>query len=165
MDKYSLFGKNTSKIASFLQCKTVADCVEFYYMNRKSAYFPKTKEKSVLEKLKSYTTNKKYLITAGKRRLNQATSLRVLAAVSAMVANDRLHNNAIFCDELVTAAAADVLAGTFRFMSPSDALGCCISSWVDQLRRCRNQAVLVQMTGVTRRWILLIGWMKRSQPS
>jgi hypothetical protein len=39
LEKFAAFGKDFRKIASFLDHKTTADCVEFYYKNRKSECF------------------------------------------------------------------------------------------------------------------------------
>ena len=35
-EKFAAFGKNFSKIAYFLDHKTTADCVEFFYKNQKA---------------------------------------------------------------------------------------------------------------------------------
>ncbi|XP_059666105.1 uncharacterized protein LOC132311946 isoform X2 [Cornus florida] len=89
MDKLSTFGKEFKKIASFLDHKTTADCVEFYYKNHKSDCFEKTKKKPDFEKKgKSYPTNG-YLVTSGKRwnREMNAASLDMLGEASAVAAN------------------------------------------------------------------------------
>ncbi|XP_076898194.1 uncharacterized protein LOC143551696 [Bidens hawaiensis] len=123
MDKYTLFGKNFKKIASFFQHKTVADCVEFYYKNHKSDLFKKTKKKPDFAKGKLFNTHNTYLVTSGKRQNRETgpTSLDMLGAASEMVA--------IYCNEQET-AAADVLAGICGSIS-SEALGSCITSSVD----------------------------------
>ncbi|KAL8241134.1 hypothetical protein R6Q59_014489 [Mikania micrantha] len=138
LKKYSLFGKNFRKIASFFQNKTVADCVEFYYKYHKSELFQQTKKKSEFAKGKPLNTNNTYLVTSGKR-LNRemgVTSLDMLGAASAMVANvdgsileQQSNDFAIYCNEQET-AAADVLAGICGSIS-SEALGSCITSSVD----------------------------------
>lgn len=149
LNKYSLFGKNFKKISSFLQRRSIADCVEFYYKNHKSDLFQKIKKKSKFAKGSSSTTTNTYLVTSGKR-LSQATSLDMLGAASAMVANvgtssgdgDRLNDFANLCNEQET-AAADVLAGICGSIS-SEALGSCITSSVDngdirhQVRTCQK---------------------------
>lgn len=149
LNKYSLFGKNFKKISSFLQRRSIADCVEFYYKNHKSDLFQKIKKKSKFAKGSSSTTTNTYLVTSGKR-LSQATSLDMLGAASAMVANvgtssgdgDRLNDFANLCNEQET-AAADVLAGICGSISP-EALGSCITSSVDngdirhQVRTCQK---------------------------
>nr|XP_043631183.1 uncharacterized protein LOC122602650 [Erigeron canadensis] len=152
LERYSQFGKNFRKIASFLPNKTVADCVEFYYKNHKSDYFQKAKRNSEFTKGKSNTTST-YLVTSGKQRLNRetraTTSLDMLGAASAMVANvnsgsivERSNDLASFCNEQET-AAADVLAGICGSISP-EALGSCITSLADhgdvyhRVRRCQK---------------------------
>lgn len=90
LDKLSIFGKDFRKIASFFYNKTTADCVEFYYKNHKSDCFQKTKKKpEFAEKGKSYSKST-YLVTSGKRwnRDNNAASLDLLGAASAIAAND-----------------------------------------------------------------------------
>lgn len=89
LNKLATFGKDFKKIASFLDHKTTADCVEFYYKNHKSDSFQKTKKKSEFTKQgKSYSTNT-YLVTSGKRwnRETNAASLDMLGAVSEIAAN------------------------------------------------------------------------------
>ncbi|MFS7957731.1 putative transcription factor MYB/SANT family [Helianthus anomalus] len=138
LDKYSLFGKNFRKIASFFQHKTVADCVEFYYKYHKSDVFQKTKKKSQFAKGKSCNTNSTYLVTSGKRlnRETGATSLDMLGAASAMVANvdggilePQSNDFSNYCNEQET-AAADVLAGICGSIS-SEAMDSCVTSSVD----------------------------------
>nr|GEV80019.1 homeodomain-like protein [Tanacetum cinerariifolium] len=149
LNKYSLFGKNFKKISSFLQRRSIADCVEFYYKNHKSDLFQKIKKKMKFVKGRSSTTTSTYLVTSGKRP-SQTTSLDMLGAASAMVANvgtssgdgDRLNDFANLCNEQET-AAADVLAGICGSISP-EALGSCITSSVDhgdirhQVRTCQK---------------------------
>ncbi|KAF5770783.1 putative transcription factor MYB-HB-like family [Helianthus annuus] len=142
LDNYALFGKNFKKIASFFQHKTVADCVEFYYKNHKSESFQKTKKNSKFAKGKScdINTNSTYLVTHGKRpnRETGATSLDMLGAASAMVANvnERSNDFTIYCNEQET-VAADVLAGICGSIS-SEALGSCITSSVDHPKLGRS---------------------------
>ncbi|KAI3799741.1 hypothetical protein L1987_35042 [Smallanthus sonchifolius] len=142
LDKYALFGKNFRKISSFFQHKTVADCVEFYYKNHKSESFQKTKKNSKFAKGKScnINANSTYLVTSGKRpnRETGATSLDMLGAASAMVANVDEHSNdfAIYCNEQET-VAADVLAGICGSIS-AEALGSCITSSVDHQKLGRS---------------------------
>ncbi|XP_071738537.1 uncharacterized protein [Rutidosis leptorrhynchoides] len=149
LNKYSHFGKNFRKIASFLPNKTVADCVEFYYKNHKSDDFQKAKRNSEFSKGKSHTTNT-YLVTSGKQRLNRemraSSSLDLLGAASVMVSNvngaSSKNDFANICNEQET-AAADVLAGICGSISP-EALGSCITSLVDhgdvhqRVERCQK---------------------------
>ncbi|CAK9152242.1 unnamed protein product [Ilex paraguariensis] len=89
IDKLATFGKDFRKIASFLDHKTTADCIEFYYKNHKSDCFEKAKKKPEFAKQgKSYCANT-YLVTSGKRwsREINAASLDMLGAASAIAAN------------------------------------------------------------------------------
>nr|POE64618.1 isoform 2 of nuclear receptor corepressor 1 [Quercus suber] len=85
MDKLTTFGKDFRKIASFLDHKTTADCVEFYYKNHKSDCFEKTKKQDCSKQAKSSTNT--YLLTGKKwnREMN-AASLDMLGAASMMAA-------------------------------------------------------------------------------
>ncbi|KZV24273.1 hypothetical protein F511_01755 [Dorcoceras hygrometricum] len=86
IDKLAKFGKDFRKIASFLDHKTTAECVEFYYKNHKSDCFEKARKKPDVKRSKSHTT---YMVASGKRwgRDAAAASLDILGAASAMVAN------------------------------------------------------------------------------
>lgn len=88
MDKLASLGKDFKKIASFLDHKTTADCVEFYYKNHKSACFQKTKKLDISKQDKSLS-NSSYLIPSGKKwnREMNAASLDILGAASVMAAN------------------------------------------------------------------------------
>ncbi|KAH1030613.1 hypothetical protein J1N35_042787 [Gossypium stocksii] len=83
MDKLALFGKDFRKIATFLDHKTTADCVEFYYKNHKSECFKKTKKKLDLTKQGKSSANT-YLLTSGKKWSKEfnAASIDVLGAAS-----------------------------------------------------------------------------------
>lgn len=87
MDKLATFGKDFWKIASFLDHKTTADCVEFYYKNHKSDCFEKTKKQDGIKQAKSFFTST-YLVTSGKKwnREMNAASLDMLGAASMMAA-------------------------------------------------------------------------------
>lgn len=90
MEKFAMHGKDFRKIAAFLDHKTTADCVEFYYKNHKTDCFPKTKKKPEFAKQgKSYSSST-YLVTSGKRWNREASavaSLDMLGAASAIAAN------------------------------------------------------------------------------
>ncbi|XP_073139278.1 uncharacterized protein [Henckelia pumila] len=89
LDKLATFGKDFRKIASFLDHKTTAECVEFYYKNHKSDCFEKARKKpGVIKCSNSQSTT--YLVASGKRwgRGAAAASLDILGAASAIVAND-----------------------------------------------------------------------------
>ncbi|CAA0825307.1 Duplicated homeodomain-like superfamily protein [Striga hermonthica] len=157
IDKLSIFGKDFSKIASFLERKTVADCVEFYYKNHKSESFQRAKP-GVTKQSKSQATT--YLVANGKRwnREANAASLDVLGEASMMAANvietqqkcapSRIFLGAsrsqkapprIFHGPLERsnsldnndAVAADVLAGICGSLSSGEAMSSCITSSVD----------------------------------
>ncbi|KAK6144799.1 hypothetical protein DH2020_021619 [Rehmannia glutinosa] len=77
-----------SKIASFLDHKTIADCIEFYYKNHKSESFGRArKEPGVTKQIKSQSTT--YLVANGKRwnREANAASLDILGEASLIAAN------------------------------------------------------------------------------
>ncbi|XP_065870415.1 uncharacterized protein [Euphorbia lathyris] len=165
IDKLASFGKDFHKIASFLDHKTTADCVEFYYKNHKSDCFEKTKKS---KQVKSSTT---YLVASGKnwKRETNAASLDVLGTASFIAAdadNDlekkQMHAGRVYLagyydskmpchddgkldqsssfdileNERET-VAADVLAGICGSMS-SEAMSSCITS-LDPGESCWDQ--------------------------
>ncbi|XP_039021552.1 uncharacterized protein LOC120153721 [Hibiscus syriacus] len=87
MDNLAAFGKDFRKIATFLDHKTTADCVEFYYKNHKSKCFEKTKKKLDPSKQGKPSANT-YLLTLGKkwRKEFNAVSIDVLGAASVIAA-------------------------------------------------------------------------------
>lgn len=89
MDKLASFGKDFRKIASFLDHKTTADCIEFYYKNHKSDCFEKApKNPDFLKQRKSQPTST-YLV-ASRKRWNcesNAASLDILGSASEIAAN------------------------------------------------------------------------------
>ncbi|XP_075484201.1 LOW QUALITY PROTEIN: uncharacterized protein LOC142524213 [Primulina tabacum] len=88
IDKLATFGKDFRKIASFLDHKTIADCVEFYYKSHKSDSFEKARKKpEAVKQRKSQST--RYLVASGKRwnREAVAASLDILGEASAIAAN------------------------------------------------------------------------------
>ncbi|XP_073314993.1 uncharacterized protein [Primulina huaijiensis] len=88
IDKLAIFGKDFRKISSFLDHKTIADCVEFYYKNHKSDSFEKARKKpEAVKRSKSQCTT--YLVASGKRwnREAVAASLDILGEASAIAAN------------------------------------------------------------------------------
>ncbi|KAA8534334.1 hypothetical protein F0562_031839 [Nyssa sinensis] len=159
LDKHSTFGKDFRKIASFLDHKTTADCIEFYYKNHKSDCFEKTKKPEFAKQGKSYYTNS-YMVTSGKRwnREMNAASLDMLGAASAIAANAddgiekcvasflgtyrdyqaRQSDDGILersssldlCGSERETVAADVLAGICGSFS-SEAMSSCITSSFD----------------------------------
>ncbi|KAI5443804.1 uncharacterized protein LOC127126546 isoform X2 [Lathyrus oleraceus] len=76
LKKFAAFGKDFRKIATFLDHKTTADCVEFYYKNHKSDCFEKIKKKDN-DKLKKFYKAKTDLMP-------NTSSLDILSAASVM---------------------------------------------------------------------------------
>ncbi|WCJ19363.1 Duplicated homeodomain-like superfamily protein [Euphorbia peplus] len=162
IDKLGSFGKDFQTIATFLDHKTTADCVEFYYKNHKSDCFEKTKKS---KPVKSSTT---YLMASSKnwKREMNAASLDVLGTASCIAADaeeglekqqmragrvylsghydskmschdEKLDQSSDF-DMLESereTAAADVLAGICGSMS-SEAMGSCITTSLDPGESC-----------------------------
>ncbi|VFQ62629.1 unnamed protein product [Cuscuta campestris] len=149
IDKLATFGKNFGKIASFIDHKTTADCIEFYYKNHKSDCFVKTKMKPCYAKQGKST----YLVASGKRSNYEpnAASLDILGAVSAMAANaddgaifqmcspkyhlgvtseNKQTNSVDACNSDRETVAADVLAGICGSLS-SEAMSSCTTSSID----------------------------------
>ncbi|XP_004496320.1 uncharacterized protein [Cicer arietinum] len=85
LEKFAAFGKDFCKIASFLDHKTTADCVEFYYKNHKSECFEKLKRKDVGKLGKSFAA-KSNLMASGKKWNHEVnvSSLDILSAASVM---------------------------------------------------------------------------------
>lgn len=90
IDKLCSLGKDFRKIASFLDHKTTADCIEFYYKNHKSDCFEKTRRKSDYTKQAKVCSANTYLIASSGKRWNReanSVSLDILGAASAIAAN------------------------------------------------------------------------------
>ncbi|XP_035539526.1 uncharacterized protein LOC108979994 isoform X3 [Juglans regia] len=87
MKKLSIIGKDFRKIASFLDHKTTADCVEFYYKNHKSDCFEKSKKQDCSKQMKAFFTDT-YMVTSEKKRIREinAASLKKFGKSSIMVA-------------------------------------------------------------------------------
>ncbi|TKY51566.1 Nuclear receptor corepressor 1 [Spatholobus suberectus] len=171
LEKFAAFGKDFRKIASFLDHRTTADCVEFYYKNHKSDCFEKLKKQDVGKLGKSFSA-KTDLVASGKKwncELN-AASLEILSAASLMAdgiaGNKKMRARSsllggygkvktsrvedfieksssfdILGDERETAAAADVLAGICGSLS-SEAMSSCITSSVDPVEGNRDRKFL-----------------------
>lgn len=160
IEKLAAFGKDFTKIASFFDHKTTADCVEFYYKHHKSACFQKAKKKPDISKQGKSSANT-YMINPGTKwnREVNAASLDILGAASLMAAQadgstrnrtGRLilggYKNAktSLVDDMTVerscsfdvignereTAAADVLAGICGSLS-SEAVSSCITSSID----------------------------------
>ncbi|KAL8533099.1 hypothetical protein ACS0TY_009375 [Phlomoides rotata] len=161
IDKLADFGKNFVKIASFMEHKTVADCIEFYYKNHKSELFDRAKKKpDVGEQRKSQSST--YLVATGKRwnREVNAASLDMLGEASVIAANEGVETQQKCTSRIFMGAsssyktprsedgplqrsnsldmysnetvAADVLAGICGSLS-SEAVSSCITTSVDPI--------------------------------
>ncbi|KAJ8543635.1 hypothetical protein K7X08_006158 [Anisodus acutangulus] len=90
IDKLATFGKDFRKIASFLDHKTTADCIEFYYKNHKSDCFERTRRKPDYSKQAKVCSATTYLVASSGKRWNReanSVSLDILGAASAIAAN------------------------------------------------------------------------------
>ncbi|XP_010547380.1 PREDICTED: uncharacterized protein LOC104819148 isoform X2 [Tarenaya hassleriana] len=166
VEKFATYGKDFRRIASFLDHKTTADCIEFYYKNHKSDCFKKIKKcgNNKQEKCAANT----YLVTSSKKwnRDTNAVSLNILGAVSAMAAHadcktasgsrfsvritsgKRIESKMSQADDCIERSssfdlpekesfAADILAGFCGSLS-SEAMSSCITSCVDPGEICRD---------------------------
>ncbi|KAL6501110.1 hypothetical protein OROHE_025307 [Orobanche hederae] len=158
IDKLAVFGKDFSKIASFLEHKTIADCIEFYYKNHKSECFQRAKP---LVSKQTKPQSNTYLVANGKRWNHEANaaSLEILGEASVVAGN--VNNDGVGTQQKCAsriflgpsnsqkaprgndgqfgrsnsldnneAVAADVLAGICCSLS-SEAVSSCITSSVD----------------------------------
>ncbi|KAM3290048.1 hypothetical protein P3S67_018337 [Capsicum chacoense] len=90
IDKLATFGKDFRKIASFLDHKTTADCIEFYYKNHKSDCFERTRRKPDYSKQAKVCSANRYLVASSGKRWNReanSASLDILGAASAIASN------------------------------------------------------------------------------
>ncbi|KAL6527109.1 hypothetical protein OROGR_016199 [Orobanche gracilis] len=158
IDKLAVFGKDFSKIASFLEHRTIADCIEFYYKNHKSECFQRAKP---LVSKQTKPQSNTYLV-ANRKRWNHeanAASLEILGEASVVAGN--VNNDGVGTQQKCAsriflgpsnsqkaprgnddqfersnsldnneAVAADVLAGICGSLS-SEAVSSCITSSVD----------------------------------
>lgn len=90
LDKYFLLGKDFRRIAAYLEHKTVADCVEFYYRNQKTEEFEKVHHRHQLKKRRDYQPSAPYLATttsfSSRHREGNTASLEGLTLVAAAAA-------------------------------------------------------------------------------
>ncbi|KAI4987397.1 hypothetical protein ZWY2020_020197 [Hordeum vulgare] len=89
MQMLASFGKNFSKISNFLQHKTIADCVEFYYKYHKSDSFREVKK---LLDLRQQQPTSNYLGSNSGKKWNpeNAASLDMLGNAASVVATHGL---------------------------------------------------------------------------
>ncbi|CAI9767471.1 unnamed protein product [Fraxinus pennsylvanica] len=154
IDKLAAFGKDFRKIASFLDHKTTADCVEFYYKNHKSDCFEKARKRPDFAKPKKSRSTNTYLVASGKRWNREVNAASAIAAnvIDGVEIRQNLSsrhfyggsskvlriddgslgqwtNLDVYNDDRET-VAADVLAGICGSLS-SEVMGSCITSSVD----------------------------------
>lgn len=82
-------GRTSKKYSTFLEHKTTAGCIEFYYKNQKSECFEEIKKKLKLRKQgRSFTTDT-YMVTSGKKWDYEANaaSVDMLGAASVIAAH------------------------------------------------------------------------------
>ncbi|KAF9674855.1 hypothetical protein SADUNF_Sadunf10G0170300 [Salix dunnii] len=151
MQKIATFGKDFRKIASFLDHKSTADCVEFYYKNQKSDCFEKTKKS---EQTKTSTNYLMASSTKWNRELN-AASLDILGVASRIAADadhamnsKQLSSGRIFSrgyrssrirevDDVLRNERETVAADVLGSLS-SEAMSSCITTSVDQEWKCQK---------------------------
>ncbi|CAL0316092.1 unnamed protein product [Lupinus luteus] len=112
LEKYAVFGKDFRKIASFLDHKTTADCVEFYYKNHNSECFEKLKKQDGSKLGKSFLV-KTDMMASGRKwnhKVN-AASLNILSAAS-VVADDMSGNKRRHAGSLLLRGYGNVNAST-----------------------------------------------------
>ncbi|KAL6619734.1 hypothetical protein ACP70R_034873 [Stipagrostis hirtigluma subsp. patula] len=88
MEMLAKFGKDFSKISSFLMHKTTADCVEFYYKHHKSDSFREVKK--LLDRRQQQQPTSNYLGAKSAKKWNpeaNAASLDMLGVASAVAAH------------------------------------------------------------------------------
>ncbi|KAG0596168.1 hypothetical protein M758_UG230500 [Ceratodon purpureus] len=81
-EKFAIHSKKFKEIASYLQHKTTADCVEFYYRNKKSEDFGKSQRGAQLKNRWDYTKTSSTFLTpaaAGIKRKHVANCARIEA--------------------------------------------------------------------------------------
>ncbi|XP_042413675.1 uncharacterized protein LOC122002539 isoform X1 [Zingiber officinale] len=90
MEMLARYGKDFTKISSFLDHKTTADCIEFYYKNHKSDGFKEVKKQLYLRKQHQSLPANTYLVASGKNRNRRKNveSLDLLGAATVMVAQN-----------------------------------------------------------------------------
>ncbi|CAI8593951.1 unnamed protein product [Vicia faba] len=149
LKKFSAFGKDFRKIATFLDHKTTADCVEFYYKNHKSDCFGKIKKKDD-DKLRKFYKAKTNLMPTD--LMPNTSPLDILSAASVMAddiarnrrmrsgralwrgynMSNRLKSFEVLQDERET-VAADVLTSICGSVL-SEATSSCITSSVNPVK-------------------------------
>ncbi|KAG6530447.1 uncharacterized protein LOC122043319 isoform X1 [Zingiber officinale] len=90
MEMLARYGKDFIKISSFLDHKSIADCVEFYYKNHKSESFKNVKKQLDLRKQQQSLPANTYLVSSRENwnHRKNVESLDLLSAASVMVAQN-----------------------------------------------------------------------------
>ncbi|KAG6523146.1 uncharacterized protein LOC122045013 isoform X1 [Zingiber officinale] len=85
------YGKDFTKISSFLDHKTTADCIEFYYKSHKSESFKDVKKSLDLRKQQQSLQTSAYLVASGKNWNSKTSvaSLDLLGAASVMALREQ----------------------------------------------------------------------------
>eukprot|EP01018_Ginkgo_biloba_P003157 Gb_22337 [translate_table: standard] len=83
-ENFAILGKTFSRIASFLEHKTMADCVEFYYKNHTSVSYERLKIQRDLQKQRVYFHTSMYVLSSGNKRHHDSDviSLDILGVVA-----------------------------------------------------------------------------------
>ncbi|XP_051121731.1 uncharacterized protein LOC127245112 isoform X7 [Andrographis paniculata] len=177
IDKLAVFGKDFSKIAGFLEHKTIADCVEFYYKNHKSTSFERARKNRDKQSKPQATA---YLVATAKRSSREvnAVNLDILGDASIIAAavddgvrmkklesrprillgpagshklssgdDSALHRSNSLDMYCSETAAADVLAGICGSLS-SEAMSSCITSSFDPSDRCQDWKCPLASSGI-----------------
>eukprot|EP01018_Ginkgo_biloba_P000823 Gb_13421 [translate_table: standard] len=88
LDTFFVYNKNFQKIASLIEHKTVADCIEFYYRNQKSEEFEMVRRRQQLKNRRDYSRPSNYLATttppSNRRREITAISVDMLPTPATM---------------------------------------------------------------------------------
>lgn len=78
-EKFAVYNKNFKEIASYIEYKTTADCIEYYYRNQKSEEFRKSQRGVQLKNRWDYTKTSSTFLTptaAGIKRNHEANCAR-----------------------------------------------------------------------------------------
>lgn len=152
MEMLATFGKDFTKISSFLDHKTTADCVEFYYKNHKSDSFAEVKKRLLMKKkesqlkLQQLAQSSTFLMATSRKwsRESNAAALDILGAASVVAAynqttgsrgkqkvfgsKSRGNHSAVDKKE---SAGANVPSSIGRAVSSSEAMSSCVTTSTD----------------------------------
>ena len=161
LEKFAAFGKDFRKISTFLDHKTTADCVEFYYKNHKSDCFEKIKKKDDDKMGKFFNAKTDLIKWTSEANTSSLEVLRVASVTAdgialnrkmrsgrslwrgydnkAMSKGDKIiaekpNNHANIQDERETNAAADTLASICGGFHLPEAASSSITSSADPVK-------------------------------